>query len=106
MYGLPDHVLQIIHDFVPRPSYDYMDGLTELLVIAAETGVTPLGRLQQERAMRVSLRVYAQVNERFHMALEDLTNDEEEMVGAAMHGAYVDVTSLYPAVYDAFVDED
>ena len=29
------------------------------------------------------------------MALEDLTND-----------AYMDVASLYPAVYDAFVDED
>ena len=43
------------------------------------------------------------MNERFHMALEDLTN--EEMVGAAGL-AYVDVASLYPAVYDACVDEE
>ena len=86
MYGLPDHVLQIIYNFVPHDVPPYLDDLTELMLIAAETGVTPLGRLQQERAMRVSLRVYAQVHERFHLALEDLTNDEEEMIRAAMHG--------------------
>ena len=49
---LPDSVLQIIHDYVPHSTYDYMDGLVELFVIAEETGVTPLGRLQLERAMR------------------------------------------------------
>ena len=52
MYDLPDSVLQIIYNYVPHSTYDYMDGLVELFVIAAETGVTPLGRLQQERAMR------------------------------------------------------
>ena len=50
--------------------------------------MTPLGRLQQERAMRISLRVYTQVNERFHVALEDLPDDTEEMMRAAMHGGY------------------
>ena len=49
---MPDCVLQHIYNYVPYSSYDYMDGLLELLVIAEETGVTPLGRLQQERAMR------------------------------------------------------
>ena len=56
MEYMPDSVLQIIYNFVPYSSYDYMDGLVGLLVIAEETGVTPLGRLQLERAMR---RAYA-----------------------------------------------
>ena len=89
MYDLPDHVLQIIHDFVPRPSYDYMDGLTELLVIAAETGVTPLGRLQLERAMRISFRVLCGGFD----SLPDLPNDEEEMVRAALYGGKTDITN-------------
>ena len=52
MEYMPDCVLQHIYNYVPYSSYDYMDGLLELLVIAEETGVTPLGRLQLERAMR------------------------------------------------------
>ena len=52
MEYMPDCVQQIIHNYVPHSTYDYMDGLVELFVIAEETGVTPLGRLQQERAMR------------------------------------------------------
>ena len=89
MYGLPDHVLQIIHDFVPRPSYDYMDGLVELLVIAAETGVTPLGRLQLERAMRVSFRVLCGGFD----SLPDLPDGAYEMARAALYGAYVDIAN-------------
>ena len=53
---LPDSIVRLIYDFVPYSTYDYMDGLVELFVIAEETGVTPLGRLQLERAMR---RAYA-----------------------------------------------
>ena len=49
---LPDSIVRLIYDFVPHSTYDYMDGLVELYVIAEETGVTPLGRLQLERAMR------------------------------------------------------
>ena len=49
---LPDSVLQIIFNFVPYSSYDYMDGLLELMLIAEETDVTVLERLQQERAMQ------------------------------------------------------
>ena len=56
MEYMPDCVLQHIYNYVPYSTYDYMDGLVELLVIAEETGVTPLGRLQLERAMR---RAYA-----------------------------------------------
>ena len=52
MEYMPDSMLQIIHNYVPYSTYDYMDGLVELFVIAEETGVTPLGRLQQERPMR------------------------------------------------------
>ena len=53
---LPDSIVRLIYDFVPYSTYDYMDGLVGLFVIAEETGVTPLGRLQLERAMR---RAYA-----------------------------------------------
>ena len=31
---MPDCVQQIIHNYVPHSTYDYMDGLVELFVIA------------------------------------------------------------------------
>ena len=55
MEYIPDSVLQIIHNYVPYSTYDYMDGLLELLVIAEETGVPPLEQL--ERAMRRAYEV-------------------------------------------------
>ena len=85
---LPEDILRYINDLVPHDVPPYLDALTEAMAIATETGVTILQRRRQERAMRVSLRGWAQVNERFHMALEDLTNDEDEMVRAALYGAY------------------
>ena len=54
---LPDSVLQIIFNFVPHDVPPYLDGLTEAMQIAEETGVTVLERLQQERAMRRAYEV-------------------------------------------------
>ena len=88
---LPDSIVQLIYDFVPYDVYEYMDALTELMLIAQETGVTPLERLQQERAMR---RAY----EALQAALPSMVVTDA--------GDYMDVTSLYPAVYAAFVDVD
>ena len=85
---MPDCVQQIIHNYVPHSTYDYMDGLVELFVIAEETGVTPLGRLQQERAMR---RAY----EALQAALPSVVVTDA--------GDYMDVVSLYPASYSQAV---
>ena len=54
---LPGNVLQISYNYVPYEVYDYMGGLVELMLIAEETGVTVLERLQQERAMRRAYEV-------------------------------------------------
>ena len=89
MEYMPDCVQQIIHNYVPHSTYDYMDGLVELFVIAEETGVTPLGRLQLERAMRISFRVLCGGFD----SLPDLPDDEEEMMCAALYGGKTDIAN-------------